>query len=111
MKDNSKRGVLGLPLERQKELAARRGMTHEEWVKHTLAYFDEVDKAIELAKASIMTKEERDEKIFLLRNNPNQIYFYRRVTGNDNLTVEQAIKAIEMQYEIDQGKRQGRQFK
>lgn len=36
--------VLGLPLEKQKELAARRGMSHGEWVEHTKKSLAESDE-------------------------------------------------------------------
>ena len=69
-------------------------MPFEEWVedmKTSLKEAKEFQKKLENYKP---TEEEKAEKIKALRENPNAIHFYRRVTDNYNLTVEEAIEAI-----------------
>ncbi|RDE83052.1 hypothetical protein DPV86_03900 [Haemophilus parahaemolyticus] len=86
--------VLDLPLEEQKKLAEEDGMPFEEWVLHTKKVLKECDEFQEELKNHKPTEEEKAEKIKALRKNPNAIHFYRRVTDNYNLTVEEAIEAI-----------------
>ena len=60
-------------------------------MKTSLKEAKEFQKKLENYKP---TEEEKAEKIKALRENPNAIHFYRRVTDNYNLTVEEAIEAI-----------------
>ncbi|EIG25238.1 hypothetical protein [Haemophilus paraphrohaemolyticus] len=87
--------VLDLPLEEQKRIAKEVfQMPFEEWVedmKTSLKEAKEFQKKLENYKP---TEEEKARKIKALRENPNAIHFYRRVTDNYNLTVEEAIEAI-----------------
>ena len=87
--------VLDLPLEEQKRIAKEVfQMPCEEWMedmKTSLKEAKEFQKKLENYKP---TEEEKARKIKALRENPNAIHFYRRVTDNYNLTVEEAIEAI-----------------
>ena len=61
--------VLDLPLERQREIAARRGMSHADWVESTKKTFAEMDAYNE------SIKDAPDSKLW---NNPE---FQKRVNG------------------------------
>lgn len=51
--------VLDLPIERQKELAAREGLSLDEWIAATKKNFKETDE--HLAKLKVITFESREE--------------------------------------------------
>lgn len=85
--------ILDLPIEKQKQIAAEEGYTSfKKWVKDQEEFLLE-DKD-ETEKVSV---EEIKSKIAFLRSNPNQIYFYRRVYGDDELTVDSVIQILETQ--------------
>lgn len=85
--------ILDLPLEKQKQIALEEGYTSfEKWVEDQKEFLLE-DKT-DTEKVSVT---EIRSKIALLRSNPNQIYFYRRIYGDDELTVDAVIQLLESQ--------------
>lgn len=89
--------VLDLPLEKQKESAKACGFSNFEewraWVMESNKAFEEERKKRE--NAPPMSAEEKAAKIKAVRENPNGIYHYRRVWGDDTLTVEDVVEEIE----------------
>lgn len=87
--------VLDLPLEEQKRIAKEVfQMPFDDWVEYMKASSERAKEFQRKLKEHKPTEEEKAEKIKALRENPNAIHFYRRVTDNYNLTVEEAIEAI-----------------
>ncbi|WP_071058717.1 hypothetical protein [Pelistega sp. MC2] len=88
--------VLDLPIERQRELAKLEGYSSiERWQEDTRNQFTENERLLAEAEAYKPTKAEIAEKIYHLRTNPYAIEFYRRITQDYDLTVEEQIKHLE----------------
>ena len=92
-------GLFDLPIERQREIAKLMGYSvFEDWVKHEHEMEAEFAKARKEREEKLkrgITREEADRKIHDLRNNPYAIHFYRRITDDYDLTVEEVISNIE----------------
>lgn len=84
--------VLDLPLEQQKESAKLYGLPFEEWREKMSKLLAENEK---IEYAPPLTEEEKAAKIKRIRENPDAIYTYRRIWGDDNLTIEEVIDEIQ----------------
>lgn len=88
--------VLDLPIERQQELAKEEGfISLEEWQKHNSKLIEQTQKELAEAEAYKPTKAEIARKINDLRTNQFAIEYYRRISMNDDLTVEEVIRRLE----------------
>lgn len=88
--------VLDLPIERQKELAELEGYSDlRSWQEDTLKQFKESERNLKEIENSTLSKEESARMINDLRTNPYAIEYYRRVTDNYDLTVEEQIAHLE----------------
>ena len=84
--------VLDLPIEKQKELAKECGyLDFSLWQKEISKSLEETKTAANELENSTLSKEEAARMIHDLRTNPYAIEFYRRVTDNYDLTVEEQI--------------------
>lgn len=88
--------VLDLPIERQKELAELEGYSDlRTWQEDTRKQFEESERNLKEIENSTLSKEEAARMINNLRANPYAIEYYRRVTDNYDLTVEEQIAHLE----------------
>ena len=88
--------VLDLPIERQKELAELEGYSDlSTWQADTRKQFEESERNSKEIESSTLSKEEVARMINDLRTNPYAIEYYRRVTDNYDLTVEEQIAHLE----------------
>lgn len=94
--------VLDLPLKRQKEIAKMFGYESvEKWREDTKKQFEEDEKDLAEMEAYKPTKAEIEKKINSLLTNPFAIEYYRRMTMNDDLTVEKQIEHLRSLETID----------
>ena len=88
--------VLDLPIEKQKELAKECGyLDFSLWQKEIGKSLEETKAAADELENSTLSKEDAARMIRDLRTNPYAIEFYRRVTDNYDLTVEEQIAYLE----------------
>lgn len=88
--------VLDLPIEKQKELAKQCGYTNFSlWQKEISKSLEETRTAADKLENSALSKEKAARMIHDLRTNPYAIEFYRRMTDNYDLTVEEQIAHLE----------------
>ena len=88
--------VLDLPIERQKELAKLEGYSDlRAWQEDTRKQFEESERNLKEIENSTLSKEEVARMINDLRTNPYAIEYYRRVTDNYDLTVDEQIAHLE----------------
>ena len=88
--------VLDLPIEKQKELAQLEGYSDlRTWQEDTRKQFEESERNLKEIENSTLSKEEVARMINDLRTNPYAIEYYRRVTDNYDLTVEEQIAHLE----------------
>lgn len=82
--------ILDLPLEQQKEIAREEGYSDfTMWQNEMRELLDRTKNDIEEVDAYKPTKKEIADDIYKLKTNPYAIEFYRRITGNYALTVEE----------------------
>lgn len=86
--------ILDLPIERQKQIAAEDGLPFGEW-REKMRKIIEDNSILELLDAPPLTEEEKAAKIKRIQENPDAIYTYRRIWGDDNLTIEEVIDEIQ----------------
>ncbi|AZI13553.1 hypothetical protein [Avibacterium paragallinarum] len=85
-----------LTLEQQKELAKFEGYSDfDAWLEMDKKRAEKTERELAEAEAYKPTKAEIARKINDLRTNPFAIEYYRRISMNDDLTVEQVIKRLE----------------
>lgn len=91
---------LDLPLEEQRRLAKKDGFaTLEAWQQHEAEVREIVQKDLDMClNPPPPNRAEADELIHDLRTKPGYIDFYRRMSGNDDLTVEELIASIEADF-------------
>lgn len=87
--------MLDLPLERQKSIAKEMGYAHfDDWIKH-MEDLDreaiEIEEEILRFEAKGISEKDVERMIYDLQTNPYAIEYYRRITQNDDLTVEEQI--------------------
>lgn len=88
--------VLDLSIEKQKELAKECGyLDFSSWQKEISKSLEETKTAANELENSTLSKEEAARMIRDLRTNPYAIEFYRRITDNYDLTVEEQIAHLE----------------
>ncbi|MFQ1014821.1 hypothetical protein [Avibacterium paragallinarum] len=89
--------VLDLPIEEQRRVAKEiyKFDNFEEWQEYIRKQDEQVARDLAEAEAYKPTKAEIARKINDLRTNPFAIEYYRRISMNDDLTVEQVIKRLE----------------
>lgn len=88
--------VLDLPIEKQKEIAQKCGYSDFSlWQKDIKEALEETESEIKKLENTTLSKEEVARMINDLRTNPYAIEYYRRVTDNYDLTVEDQIAHLE----------------
>lgn len=89
--------VLDLPIEEQRKSAKACGFSDfDEWRAWVIENNERSEKERQKwENAPPMSAEEKAEKIRAVRENPAGIYYYRRVWGDDTLTVEDVVAEIE----------------
>ena len=88
--------VLDLPIEKQKEIAPKCGYSDFSlWPKDIKEALEETESEIKKLENTTLSKEEAARMINDLRTNPYAIEYYRRVTDNYDLTVEEQIAHLE----------------
>lgn len=94
--------ILDLPIEEQKRIAKEWGETDfEAWQEELRQLREQTEKELAEMEAYKPTKAEIAEKIERLRTNPWAIHFYRRVSDNYELTVEEVVRNLESVETID----------
>lgn len=88
--------VLDLSIEKQKEIAELEGYSDlRAWQEDTRKQFEESERNLKEIENSTLSKEEAARMINDLQTNPYAIEYYRRVTDNYDLTVEEQIAHLE----------------
>lgn len=88
--------VLDFPIEKQKEFAKKCGYSDFSlWQKDVRTQLEESERNSKEIENSTLSKEEVARMINDLRTNPYAIEYYRRVTDNYDLTVEEQIAHLE----------------
>ncbi|MGR6647694.1 hypothetical protein ACU6T4_09090 [Avibacterium paragallinarum] len=87
---------MGLTLEQQKELAKFEGYSDfDAWLEMDKKRAEKTERELAEAEAYKPTKAEIARKINDLRTNPFAIEYYRRITLDYDLTVEEQIAHLE----------------
>lgn len=94
---------LDLPIEEQRRIAKEiyKFDDFEAWQAYIRKQDEEDEKDLAEIEAYKPTKAEIEKKINSLLTNPYAIEFYRRITMNDDLTVEKQIEHLRSLETID----------